>query len=101
MARGQAPGRGSQPDARRAAAAPGPARGDQLGSAVGGGVDEPRRQVERPEAVEASARIEIAFPGGPTVVAESQSSATRAGHAYAGRVTLDGQTLFDRAWSNA
>jgi putative CocE/NonD family hydrolase len=51
--------------------------------------------------VEASARIEIAFPGGPTVVAESKSSATRTGHAYAGRVTLDGQTLFDRAWSTA
>jgi uncharacterized protein len=49
--------------------------------------------------VEASARIEIAFPDGPTVVAESRSSATRAGHAYAGRVTLDGQTLFDRTWS--
>jgi hypothetical protein len=49
--------------------------------------------------VEASARIEIAFPGGPTVVAESTSNTTRAGHAYAGRVTLDGQTLFDRTWS--
>ncbi len=51
--------------------------------------------------VEASARIEIEFPDGPTVVAESQSRATRAGHAYSGRVTLDGQTLFDRAWSTA
>ena len=51
--------------------------------------------------VEASARIEIEFPDGPTVVAESKSRATRAGHAYSGRVTLDGQTLFDRAWSTA
>jgi putative CocE/NonD family hydrolase len=48
--------------------------------------------------LEGASRITLRTPSGSIVVVEGQVRVTLTGQDYAGRVTLDGQVIFDRHW---